>query len=137
MLYHLLVFRFWEPLFYFILVAEKALRLGDRFITSVYLILTIVLGLFFISLQYIEYTHSSFSINDSVYGSIFFMLTGFHGFHVICGLILLTINLLRTDFVKEFIRKGFFSPLAFFVDPDRRSIFSLFRDQHTGFTASA
>jgi len=87
---------------------------------------TIVLGVFFLFLQYIEYTHSSFSINDSVYGSIFFMLTGFHGFHVICGLILLTINLLRSyNHVED---DGFF----LFV-----SGFPTFKDQHVGFTSAA
>jgi cytochrome c oxidase subunit 3 len=39
----------------------------------------------FTYLQFIEYKYSVFHINDSVFGSIFFMITGFHGFHVIIG----------------------------------------------------
>jgi heme/copper-type cytochrome/quinol oxidase subunit 3 len=95
------------------------------------LLFTIILGLFFLFLQYIEYTHSSFSINDSVYGSIFFMLTGFHGFHVFCGLVLLNINLARC-----------YSQLDFFYFDliDLRSSlagFPLYKDQHVGFTSAA
>nr|YP_010400420.1 cytochrome c oxidase subunit III [Cotesia flavipes]UQS76149.1 cytochrome C oxidase subunit 3 [Cotesia flavipes] len=59
------------------------------------LLMTILLGLIFSYFQYIEYNESFFSINDSVYGSIFFMLTGFHGFHVIVGTIFNLVMLIR------------------------------------------
>lgn len=49
------------------------------------IILTIILGIYFTYWQLIEYLHSSFSINDSSYGSIFFIATGFHGLHVLIG----------------------------------------------------
>uniref|UniRef100_A0AAU8G680 Cytochrome c oxidase subunit 3 n=1 Tax=Colposcenia aliena TaxID=3101724 RepID=A0AAU8G680_9HEMI len=49
------------------------------------LILTIILGLYFSMLQMFEYMTSPFSISDSVYGSSFFLTTGFHGVHVIVG----------------------------------------------------
>nr|WPS67095.1 cytochrome c oxidase subunit 3 [Systasis sp. 1 HHL-2023a] len=59
------------------------------------LMFTIFLGMIFSLFQYMEYLEASFSISDSVYGSIFFMSTGFHGLHVIIGTIFLMINLLR------------------------------------------
>lgn len=62
---------------------------------SVYLSYTIFLGLFFTVCQLFEYVNCSFSINDSVYGSIFFLTTGFHGLHVIVGTIFLILTLFR------------------------------------------
>jgi cytochrome c oxidase subunit 3 len=49
-------------------------------------------------MQYVEYNEASFSIADRVYGSTFFMATGFHGIHVSIGalfLLYVTINLLQ------------------------------------------
>ena len=46
---------------------------------------TITLGLYFSFLQYNEYAITPFGINDSTYGAIFFVATGFHGLHVIIG----------------------------------------------------
>lgn len=46
---------------------------------------TVVLGLYFTFLQGIEYYEASFSISDGVYGSTFFVATGFHGLHVLIG----------------------------------------------------
>jgi cytochrome c oxidase subunit 3 len=51
------------------------------------LIITIYLAELFILYQYIEYVTSKFDISDSVYGSTFFICTGFHGFHVMIGTI--------------------------------------------------
>ena len=59
------------------------------------LILTVVLGIYFTLLQIIEYIESSFTIADSVYGSTFFVATGFHGLHVIIGTIFILIGLIR------------------------------------------
>nr|YP_010480563.1 cytochrome c oxidase subunit III [Nasonia vitripennis]ACH81732.1 cytochrome oxidase subunit 3 [Nasonia vitripennis]QVT11045.1 cytochrome c oxidase subunit III [Nasonia vitripennis]UVN15288.1 cytochrome oxidase subunit 3 [Nasonia vitripennis] len=59
------------------------------------LALTITLGMIFTFYQYKEYSDSSFTITDSIYGSIFFMSTGFHGIHVIIGTMFLLINLIR------------------------------------------
>lgn len=60
-----------------------------------YLLLTIVLGLIFIFFQYLEYSNSLFTISDSVFGASFFLLTGFHGFHVIIGVLFLSVSLIR------------------------------------------
>nr|YP_009729774.1 cytochrome c oxidase subunit III [Copris tripartitus]QHW07550.1 cytochrome c oxidase subunit III [Copris tripartitus] len=59
------------------------------------LFLTVMLGLYFTILQGYEYIESPFTIADSVYGSSFFMATGFHGLHVIIGTTFLTVCLLR------------------------------------------
>nr|QTC30714.1 cytochrome oxidase subunit 3 [Psyttalia concolor] len=57
--------------------------------------LTIFLGILFMMFQYKEYSESYFSISDSVYGSVFFMMTGFHGLHVMIGVIFILISSLR------------------------------------------
>jgi len=53
-------------------------------------------GFIFLLLQLYEYNFADFCINDSVYGSIFYLLTGFHGFHVFIGIIFLSVTLIRT-----------------------------------------
>nr|YP_010248812.1 cytochrome c oxidase subunit III [Phintella cavaleriei]QTT58090.1 cytochrome c oxidase subunit III [Phintella cavaleriei] len=53
------------------------------------LMMTWLLGFYFLMLQGFEYYMASFGISDSVYGSTFFMATGFHGFHVIVGTLFL------------------------------------------------
>lgn len=55
----------------------------------------ILLGYSFIVLQAFEYFNSTFDISDSSYGTTFFMLTGFHGFHVIVGALFLTVVWIR------------------------------------------
>lgn len=59
------------------------------------LIVTIILGIYFTSLQALEYWEAPFTISDSSYGSTFFIATGFHGIHVIIGSTFLLICLLR------------------------------------------
>ena len=59
------------------------------------LVLTQMLGALFLLLQIYEYIHASFTITDSVYGSVFYMLTGFHGFHVLVGTIFLAVCFFR------------------------------------------
>nr|WDY83697.1 cytochrome coxidase subunit III [Apis laboriosa] len=64
-------------------------------LSKFYLMLTIFLGFYFTILQSIEYLNSFFCFNDSIYGSIFFMATGFHGLHVLIGSIFLFVSLYR------------------------------------------
>lgn len=68
---------------------------NERKYSIVYLIITIILGIVFSYFQYIEYKNASFTITDSIFGSSFYTLTGFHGVHVIMGIIFLIIALIR------------------------------------------
>nr|YP_002791183.1 cytochrome c oxidase subunit III [Ascobulla fragilis]ACE62812.1 cytochrome c oxidase subunit III [Ascobulla fragilis] len=56
---------------------------------------TLVLGFYFLWLQYGEYCETAFSIADSVYGTTFFLATGFHGMHVLVGATFLSVCFLR------------------------------------------
>lgn len=60
------------------------------------LVLTVALGAYFTFLQAGEYYETSFCISDSVYGSSFFVATGFHGLHVLIGRRFLLVCLART-----------------------------------------
>lgn len=73
----------------------------------------VILGMIFTVLQYIEYGHATFDFDGGLYPSVFYMATGFHGFHVIIGTICLFVMLVRTI-------KGHFKP-----------------DHHFGFEAAA
>lgn len=63
---------------------------------------TLLLGCVFLVVQISEYASASFSIADGVYGSVFFLLTGFHGFHVLVGCVMLAFSFGRAhSFSKE------------------------------------
>lgn len=53
--------------------------------TLVSLLGTVILGVYFLSMQWVEYCEAQFAIADGVYGRTFFMATGFHGMHVLVG----------------------------------------------------
>ena len=78
------------------------LKKGRFFWSYINLVITIILGIFFVVVQFKEYSDSIFSFNDSCYGSVFFLLTGFHGFHVIIGLIFLLICCYRLYLTYKF-----------------------------------
>jgi len=59
------------------------------------LAITVALGILFSCVQAYEYIHAPFAFKDSIYGSTFFMATGFHGFHVLVGTIFLVVCLIR------------------------------------------
>ncbi|MEM7743374.1 MAG: cytochrome c oxidase subunit 3 [Pseudomonadota bacterium] len=77
------------------------------------LLCTCLLGGIFTVFQAYEYSHAAFEFSGNIYGAVFYMATGFHGFHVIVGTIFLTVCLLRA-------RAGHFSA-----------------DRHVGFEAAA
>jgi cytochrome c oxidase subunit III len=60
------------------------------------LFLTVALGCLFLGLQAYEYMEAPFSLKSGIYGATFFMLTGFHGFHVTVGTIMLIVMLYRS-----------------------------------------
>lgn len=75
--------------------AHHALQVGDRAAARTGLILTVILGACFTGLQVFEYSHAEFAFAGSLYGSTFFMATGFHGAHVVIGTIFLAVCLMR------------------------------------------
>jgi len=75
--------------------AHRAIISGHRVMLLNSMAVAISYGIFFSLLQLIEYCLTQYSINDGTYGSVFFMLTGLHGFHVIVGTILLVISYVR------------------------------------------
>jgi len=92
--------------------AHRTLLNSTSLFTSRGLLATLFLGITFTFVQGFEYIYSPFSINDSVYGSIFYFATGFHGLHVIIGSIMLIVSLMRN------------------------AVGALFPSQHVGFTAA-
>jgi cytochrome c oxidase subunit 3 len=87
--------------------AHHSLIHGDRKGLKLGLLLTILLGLSFTSVQAYEYAHAPFAFKGSIYGSTFFMATGFHGFHVIVGTIFLIVCYIRAQ-------RGDFTPRQHF-----------------------
>ena len=87
--------------------AHWALKKNQRLPLQIWLAITVLLGTTFLVLQVIEYTEAyrelGLTLASGVYGSTFFMLTGFHGAHVTMGTIMLAVMFLRT-------LKGHFTP---------------------------
>ena len=75
--------------------AHHALIGGNFTQTTQGLLVTVLLGLYFTFLQGIEYYEARFTFADRVYGSTFFIATGFHGLHVIVGTLFLIVVLGR------------------------------------------
>jgi cytochrome c oxidase subunit 3 len=80
-------------------VSHHALRANHRSSAIMWLALTVVLGLTFLCVQIYEYGHAYSELNlklsSGIFGSTFFMLTGFHGFHVLVGALMLSVVLFR------------------------------------------
>ena len=98
-------------------IAHHALKAGERTRLLVFLGLTVLLGCTFLFFQVEEYVHAyrdlNLTLGSGIYGSTFFMLTGFHGAHVLLGTTMLAVMWARTA-------KGHFTP-----------------DNHFGFEAAA
>nr|ALO70961.1 cytochrome c oxidase subunit 3 [Aleocharinae sp. 4 EF-2015] len=75
--------------------AHHSLMENNFMQTTQGLTLTVALGIYFSILQGYEYIEASFTISDAIYGSSFFMATGFHGIHVIIGTTFLLVCLIR------------------------------------------
>jgi cytochrome c oxidase subunit 3 len=80
-------------------IAHRALKENKRGMLNLFLFLTVALGVTFLFVQAYEYGHAYSELNlkltTGAYGSTFFMLTGFHGFHVTVGAIMLSVILAR------------------------------------------
>jgi heme/copper-type cytochrome/quinol oxidase subunit 3 len=72
--------------------ASYCMKWGSWTYAVAYSTFGLVLGYIFLVIQVTEYKHLTFSITDSVFGSCFYLLTGFHGFHVMVGMIFLNIQ---------------------------------------------
>lgn len=75
--------------------AHHALLIRAKKHTLIGLLLTLVLAVLFTCLQAVEYFNAPFNISDGIYGSCFYMTTGFHGFHVFIGTIALIVSFMR------------------------------------------
>jgi len=75
--------------------AHHAIVCGDRKNSIIALLITISLAILFTLLQLFEYLEATFTISDSIYGSTFYLATGFHGLHVIIGTIFIIISTIR------------------------------------------
>jgi heme/copper-type cytochrome/quinol oxidase subunit 3 len=79
------------------------------------LVLTVVLAIIFTGFQAFEYTSADFTISDGIYGSTFYLATGFHGFHVAIGTIFLVVCLIRLSLNHFTIQHHFgFEAAAFY-----------------------
>lgn len=98
-------------------IAHHALRANQRSKAIFWLVMTLLFGFAFVGIQAYEYGHAYVDLNlkltSGIFGSTFFMLTGFHGLHVLVGAIMLTVVTLR-------LARGHFKP-----------------DQHFAFEAAA
>ena len=104
-------------------IAVRSARVGDRSRILRWLGLTLLLGGVFLLIQGYEFSSNGFGLDAGVFGSTFYILTGFHGAHVLAGLVLITI-----------VANGGYMP----VSPEARSksIVSSGKSSGTGRTSS-
>ena len=92
-------------------IAHHALIANERSKTILWMWITVLLGVTFLFVQGYEYAHAykdlNLKLSSGIFGSTFFMLTGFHGFHVFVGMLMLLFITLR-------LQKGHFTPTRHF-----------------------
>ncbi|MEI6028796.1 MAG: cytochrome c oxidase subunit 3 [Betaproteobacteria bacterium] len=92
-------------------IAHHALIANQRSKTIFWMWITVLLGVTFLCVQGYEYAHAyrdlNLKLSSGIFGSTFFMLTGFHGFHVFVGMLMLVFITLR-------LHKGHFTPTRHF-----------------------
>ena len=92
-------------------IAHHALIANERAKTILWMWITVLLGVIFLVVQGYEYFYAYSTLNlklsSGIFGSTFFMLTGFHGFHVFVGMLMLLFITLR-------LQKGHFTPTRHF-----------------------
>jgi cytochrome c oxidase subunit III len=92
-------------------IAHHALIANQRAKTIFWMWITVILGATFVGVQAYEYMHAyrdlNLKLSSGIFGSTFFMLTGFHGFHVLVGMLMLLFITLR-------LMKGHFTPQRHF-----------------------
>jgi len=89
-------------------IAHHAIQAGERSKTIKFMWMTVLLGVTFLFVQGYEYAHAwgdlNLKLSSGIYGSTFYMLTGFHGFHVFVGMLMLlfiTLRLQKGHFTQE------------------------------------
>ncbi|HET9634490.1 MAG TPA: cytochrome c oxidase subunit I [Gemmatimonadaceae bacterium] len=79
-----------------VLLGTREIRRDNDKSLSKWFGVAIALGVIFLSLQVVEYTREKISITHDAYGSLFYTITGFHGAHVLVGLVMLVVVLIRS-----------------------------------------
>lgn len=80
---------------FFVTLSHHAFLASNKSLCLTHGFITVLLGSLFALLQLTEYSFGTFTISDSVFGSVFYMTTGLHGIHVIVGIIFLVVSYAR------------------------------------------
>jgi len=75
----------------------NVIRQGNKSALRSGLLITLLLGLVFVSGQIYEFSHAGLRIDDEAFGGVFFTLLGFHAIHVLAGVVFLALNLVRAN----------------------------------------